>query len=65
MPNTLDWKIYMKCLQIIYIGWLKLHKNKIESDSLLMRYRKSPLDVRREYVKIQKSVLRPILMTES
>ena len=25
-----------------------------------MRYRKSPLDVRREYVKIQKSILRPL-----
>ena len=25
-----------------------------------MRYRKSPLDVRREYVKMQKSILRPL-----
>ena len=29
-----------------------------------MRYRTSPLDVRREYVKIQKSILRPLLMAK-
>ena len=33
----------------------------LKSDCPLMRYRKSPLDVRREYVKIQKSILRPLL----
>ena len=30
-----------------------------------MRYGKSPLDVRREYVKMQKLILRPLLMVES
>ena len=30
-----------------------------------MRYRKSPLGVRTEYVKMQKSILRPLLIAES
>ena len=30
-----------------------------------MRYRKSPQDVRREYVKIHTSILRPLLMADS
>ena len=37
----------------------------LKSDCPLMRYRKSPLIVRREYVKIQKLILRPLLMAKS
>ena len=40
-------------------------KKKFEIGLPLMSYRKSPLDVRREYVKIEKLILRPILMAES
>ena len=66
MPNTLDWKIYIECLWIIYIKWHKLYKKKdLKSDCPLVRYQKSPLDVRREYVEIHKLILRPLLMAES
>ena len=66
MPNTPGWKICIKCLYIIYIRWHKLRKNKVlKLYCPLLRYRKSPLDVRREYVKIQKLILRPLLMAES
>ena len=41
-----------------------IFKKNLKSDCPLMRYRKSPLHVRREYVKIQKLILRPLLMAE-
>ena len=50
----------------IYVERLKLYKKKKKKlDCLLMRYQNSPLGVSREYVKIQKSILRPLLMAES
>ena len=63
MPNTLGWKIYN-----ILINYIPVHmmaqttyiKKNLKPDCPLMRYRKSPLDVRREYANIQKSTLRPL-----
>ena len=42
-----------------------IYKKKLKSVCPLMRCQKSPLDVRRQYVKRQKLILRPLLMAES
>ena len=67
MPNALGWKIYIKCLQIIYIGWHKLFKKKkkIKVETFVNEISKITIRCQMRERKIQKSILRPLLMAES